>query len=82
VARYEFWRSPTDLIAWHLAALPELGSEIVLGDRGVFQVLGPRKSFDQKATAYDVAFVRKATLDESRAAGIALNDFLMSGGWD
>jgi hypothetical protein len=82
MARYEFWRSPTDLIAWHLAALPELGSEVVLGDRGVFQVLGPRESFDSKATAYDVAFVREATLKESTASGIAMNDLRVSGGWD
>jgi hypothetical protein len=82
VPPYEFWHSPTESISWHLAQDPQLGEELVLGDRGVFRVIAKREpSPISDRPAYDVAFIRQATAKEIRDSAKALNNLRLSGGW-
>jgi hypothetical protein len=44
VPRFEFWFTDHDAIAWSFDRHPDIGEEVVLGDRGVYRVTGLRQA--------------------------------------
>jgi hypothetical protein len=63
--RYEFRQSPIDTIIWSFDRRPEIGEEIVLGERGVFRVIRVDKPLDATVEAeFAVARLRDATWEE------------------
>ena len=65
--RFEFRYAPTESIVWTFDRAPEIGEEIVLGERGVFRVIGVDDSVDSSGDSeYAVARLRDATREEVR----------------
>ncbi len=65
--RFEFRFAPTESIQWTFDRAPEIGEEIVLGDRGVYRVIGVDEPFDSSVEAeYAVARIRDSTHDDMR----------------
>ena len=65
--RFEFRYAKTGSILWTFDRAPQIGEEIVLGDSGVYRVIGVDDSLDSTVEAeYAVARVRDSTHDDVR----------------
>jgi hypothetical protein len=63
--RLEFWFTTTDAIAWSFDREPELGEDVVLGDRGVYRVMGIRaEPADPDVTEFICELVRESTRED------------------
>ena len=68
VPRIEFWSTERDAILWTFDREPSIGEEVVLGDRGVYRVLGRRHDDVPGAdVAFDVERVRDSTSEDIKA---------------
>jgi hypothetical protein len=67
VPGFEFRSSKTDSIHWTFDRAPAIGEEIVLGDRGVYRVIGVNDFHGPYVEAeYAVVRVRDSTREEVR----------------
>ncbi|MEX2647177.1 MAG: hypothetical protein WD249_13020 [Gaiellaceae bacterium] len=65
----EFWFTEHDAIVWHFDRHPEIGEEVVLGDRGVYRVtdVKERRGVSTADAEYVVERVRDTTYDDLKA---------------
>jgi hypothetical protein len=68
--RLSFRHAKTESIEWTFDRHPDIGEEVVLGDRGVFRVTGPLPTpyVSGLDAEYACELVRAPTPDEIRAA--------------
>jgi hypothetical protein len=65
--RFEFRYAPNNSIIWTFDRAPEIGEEIVLGESGVYRVIGADDPADAGVDAeYAVARVRDPTREDIR----------------
>lgn len=74
--RMNFRISSTESIQWHFNRHPELGEEIILGDRGVFRV-GGRLPADGPELEYEAEWLREPTSAELAAIAPAESAFTL-----